>query len=373
MTPAEDSRYQEQPRPTHVQLLEMEVDTHYNFVQRLFRGWFPPQEPQSHPGHLVRRIDPDLYEVVPREFVAQAHRDQEELIQIKKFLKEMTEKHDKLGENCQALNSQLDKLRDTKAALDEKTGECSKIRERWQAAIGELSELKSSNCAFVVDDSEMTGNWKALQYTIKNFARLYFRRAIQPQKLSERQVELLQAVSPLYQEFLVNEAHVHVLFQSLVWEVISVALLQNPTMVWGKDISKATRKLLRYIKPSSTEDYHAWRAQTAQLIQVGNGTNDELKDYWEKTLHEFIVQFISDNVLRSDRNAEIIYRQVKGIVGKAINLAVIFNQSRCNYKIQVVDHGRIFNSSTMEYYDEQCDAANVDLMISPALLKREAG
>ncbi|KAI0973391.1 hypothetical protein F4678DRAFT_459524 [Xylaria arbuscula] len=370
MTPTEPSRHQEQPHPTHVQRLEMEVGIHYNFLQRLFREWFKPQEPQIHPGQIVHDVNPDSHEVVPKEFVAQACRDQEELIRANHFLEEITEKCDKLGEHCRALTSQLAKLRGTKEALDEKTDECREIRERWQAAIGELSDLKSSNCAFIVDDSEMTGNWKTLQYTIKNFARLYFRQTIQPQQLSEHQVELLLSISPRYQEFLANEAQVHLLFQSLVWKWIFVNFLKDPTMVWGVDVSKVTKKVFGYIKPRGPmENYHAWRAQTAQMIQGRNGTNDELKDCCEKELHRFIVQFLPENMLHSERNAEIIDRKVKGIIGKAIDLAVIFNQSRCDYRVRGVHHGHIFSSSTMEYYDEKCNAAKVDLMVSPALLK----
>ncbi|KAI0533440.1 hypothetical protein GGR58DRAFT_506363 [Xylaria digitata] len=272
--------------------------------------------PQINPNHVLVDINPNIQEVVPKDFVEKAYRNDA-------------------------------KLRDIKEAL-EKT----------------IEEFSKQN--FVVDDAEMTAKWKSLQYAIKNLARTYFCDLIPLEQLSHDQAARLERVSPLYQQILSTEGQVHLLFQSLIWKRITEEILWDSTIVWGERISAAFTTLLK-VRWNSTEDYHAWRAQTGEIIQGGIGVHDRYERHLKMKLYS-ISRFIPKKKLSNEKYATIFRHSVEEIIDKAIELAVISNQSWCAYHVKVVAHGNRFDPTTMEY-GEECDAPQVDLMISPALIK----
>lgn len=236
----------------------------------------------------------------------------------------------------------------------------------------------------MVDDAEMVSKWNQLQYAIKNFARTYLYNPISPKCLTQKQGALLESVSPLCKEFLSTEGQVHLLFQSLVWMYITERILMNPTKIWGKTFSGAFDTLLKIrhsklhpntyvpillnILIDSKEDYHSWRAQTGGIIQNARGTSNTMARDLKREMYSIIAQFIPKNALADKRHGDIIHRSVERIVDKAIEIAVIFNQSRCLYRLRRVVHRERFSPTAMEY-GEECDAPQVDLMISPGLLK----
>ncbi|KAI1423136.1 hypothetical protein F5Y12DRAFT_786236 [Xylaria sp. FL1777] len=346
----------------------MEVSRHYNFIRRWFGGWLGPQETlPTNPDHPLFKVDPNLYEVVAKDFVIRARQHYAELNYLEDALREKTEENEKLRELWQTSVSELAQLNDIKKALHEKTEECDSIRGHWQAAIGELSDLKSSKRTFMVDDAEMAAKWKRLQYVIKNLARSYMSQTIPLEKLSEDQEKLLNSVTPLYQDLLSTEGKAHLLFQSLVWMHITKRILRNPAVVWGQEFAAAVNAVTEYT-PNSVEDYHAWRAQTGEIIQNGRGVCRKQELHLKTRLYSMILNFIPEETLFSEKHTDIILRAAGGIIDKAIELAVIFNQSRCVYKTKGVVYKQRFSSTTMEY-DEECDEREVDLMISPALIK----
>ncbi|RWA13458.1 hypothetical protein EKO27_g1641 [Xylaria grammica] len=299
--------------------------------------WKRPQRMhQIDPNHTLAPIDPNTHQVVSNDFVASEHQTRT-------------------------------KLRDIKHALDKKTEECDEIREHLQAVVGELNDLKSSKQNFVVDDAEMTAKWKGLQYSIKNLSRAYLYNLIPLNQLTRDQVKLLESVSPLCQQILSTEGQVHLLFQSLIWTLIALDILQRPTTVWRENLSTAVRTVLE-VKWNSMEDRHAWRAQTGQIIQGAEGVYDGQKAYLKRGLRNIISQFIPREQLSNDTRELIFRRSTREIIDKAIELAVIFNQSRCEYSVEMVAHGERFESVLMEY-SEECEAPRVDLMVSPALIK----
>ncbi|KAI0906223.1 hypothetical protein F4823DRAFT_631753 [Ustulina deusta] len=343
----------------------MEAGRQYNPIYWI-RGWFGPQQaPQVNPDHQLVSFDPNFAEVVPKDFVTQARQNHAELCHIKDALDKKTKECDQFREHWQTSALKLAELRDIEKALNEKIEECDKIREHWQAAVGELSDLKSSKRTFMVDDAEMTAKWKKLQYAIKNLA-IYLCHAISLKQLTKDQEKSLESVTPLYRELLSTEGQVHLLFQSLVWIQITDRILRNPTVVWGANVSAAAKTVFQFgLNP--VEDYHAWRAQTAQIIQNGRGISNSQKKSLEITLCSTMAYFIPENTLSTEKQRVIVHRVVE-IIDKAIELAAIFNQSVCDYKIIGVAHGHCFSPTMMEYYDE-CEAPAVDLMISPALIK----
>ncbi|KAI8952992.1 hypothetical protein F4801DRAFT_576974 [Xylaria longipes] len=331
------TQHMEQPPLTHNQHLEMLLQRQYRFIQDHLRRWFwPPQAPGVNSNVQPVSIDSNAQVIVPRDFVAQAHRSGLE-------------------------------LRDLKKALDEKAAECDRIREHWQAAIGELSDLKSSKQIFMVDDAEMVSKWNQLQYGIKNLARTYLHDPISPKRLAQKQRALLKSVSPLYQEYLSAKGQVHLLFQSLLWMQITESILLKPTNVWGDNLSVAFDILLK-VGQKSKEDYHSWRAQTGGIIQDARGTDNQTERQLKSMIYSTIAPFILKETLSDERHGTIIHRSIERIVDKAIDIAVIFNQSRCVYRLRRVIHRERFSPRTMEF-DEECNAPQVDLMISPGLLK----
>lgn len=118
----------------------------------------------------------------------------------------------------------------------------------------------------------------------------------------------------------------------------------------------------------SLEDYCAWRASTGGIIQGGGGIDGKTERALKNRMHSKITEFIPETTMSNKKDAEIIVRALDGIVDKAIELAAIFNQSRCVYRLEQVTWKEEFSSEWMEY-GEECDALKVDLMISPALVK----
>ncbi|KAF2965472.1 hypothetical protein GQX73_g8076 [Xylaria multiplex] len=315
------------PPPHHDGLGEQ-----HNGIQRWYWPW---GRPQINPNYIFIDINPNTQEVVPKDFIEQAFRNDA-------------------------------KLRKIEEALKEKVQECDEIKEHWQAAVGELNDLKSSKQKFVVDDAEMTAKWKSLQYAIKNLARTYFCNLIPLDQLSHNKASFLRGGSPLYQQILSTEGQVHLLFQSLIWKYITEGILRNPTIVWGENLSAAFTTLLK-VGWNSAEDYHAWRAQTGEMIQCMKGVHDRQRRQLKRELRK-ISQFMPEDKLSNEKYAMIFRHSVEEIIDKAIELAIIFNQSWSAYEVEVVSYGKEFDSTMMEY-GEECNAPRVDLMVSPALIK----
>ncbi|KAI0420894.1 hypothetical protein F5X98DRAFT_371386 [Xylaria grammica] len=325
------------PSPSYTDLFRLGPRGQYSPFKAWHLPWnLPHRAHQIDPNHTLTPIDPNTQQVVSNDFVASAHQTHA-------------------------------KLRDIKNALDKKTEECDEIREHLQAVVGELNDLKSSKESFVVDDAEMTAKWKGLQYAIKNLSRTHLCNLVPLNQLTRNQVEVLGSVSPLYQQILSTEGQVHLLFQSLIWTVIARKILQRPTTVWGGDLFTAVRTVLN-VKWNSMEDRHAWRAQTGQIIQGAGGVSDRRKMYLIRELRNTICPFLPREQLSNDTRELIFRRSTREIIDKAIELAVIFNQSRCEYSVEMVAHGERFESVLMEY-NEECEAPRVDLMVSPALVK----
>ncbi|KAI0201631.1 hypothetical protein F4808DRAFT_469312 [Astrocystis sublimbata] len=320
-------------------------------MRELVRHWiWSWRAPTSIPCYEPTAIDPATEQVVPRDFVVQFDRDHEELLQAREAL---DEKDRALGEVTQALNQM--------------TEECDAIRGHWQAAIGELSDLKSSEQIFMVDDAEMKSIWNQLHYGIKNFARTYLRSTISARHLNWKQKQSFKSISLVYKDLFQAKENVHLLFQALIWKYIADNLLECPSTVWGNKVARAFETLLQ-LHQNSQEARHHWRAQTGCVIQNAKGTHDKTKRDCTDAISAMVKPFISSEKLSDKKHHDMIQRSVERIVEKAFEIAVIFNQSRCSYRLRKVAHKERFSPRSMEF-DEECEAAQVDLMVSPGLLK----
>ncbi|KAI0112376.1 hypothetical protein GGR51DRAFT_568512 [Nemania sp. FL0031] len=287
------------------------------------------------PESRLESINPNTEVVVPKEVLTEAHQNRIQLANI---------------EN----------------ALSKKIEECNKIREHWQALVGELSDLKSSKQVFVVDDVEMTAKWQQLQYSIRNFAKTYLRNVISPESLTGEQKHLLKLTGPFYREFLSTPGQMHLLFQSLMWLYVTETILVKPHVVWGKDTFAAVETLTKACSDRG-EDYQAWRAQTGEILQKQKGISGKTEVVLKEDLFHMMEQFIPREAIH-DEHVKIMYRSMGKIVDKAIELAVMFNQSRCIYRCKAVPIGWRFDPEIMDD-DEECSTPQVDLMVSPVLVK----
>ncbi|KAI1108353.1 hypothetical protein F5Y14DRAFT_457112 [Nemania sp. NC0429] len=269
------------------------------------------------------------------------------------------------GFTAQAVRTDAE-LHETKQALGQKIQECDAIKERLQAATEELGHLRTSKQFFRVSDTEVLAKFKQLQYKIENLAKTFLSGIITPEKLEEKK-ELLKSVSPLYREFLNTRGRAHLFFQSLIWRYISPKILEDSTMIWGRNVSHAVKTLLHF-QPNSVEEAHAWRAQTGEILQAGAGVSEEAKLSFRNTLHAQIVEFIPSQAM-SDRNqVEIVNRSLSSIIDKTFEIAAIKNQSRCRYRCGGLQSNRPFASWLTENVEE-CDAPQADLIISPVLVR----
>ncbi|TRX92408.1 hypothetical protein FHL15_006794 [Xylaria flabelliformis] len=345
-------RHTQQHLLSYIQHLEMQLAMKCRFIQDYLREWFWPFQTFEASRNLeLVGINTDTHEVVSKDFKVQSQAE----------------------------------LRDLRQALKEKNEECDRIRERWQAAIGELSDLKSSQQVFMVDDAEMISQWAQLHYSIKKLTTTYLYSHISLKRLTQEQAALLKSVNPMYQEFLSAKGQVHLFFQSLLWMYLTELIFLKPTMVWGSKLSAACDTLLEVrqskfpiatlfillllnVVTESKNDYHSWRAHTGSIIQDARGIDRQTVRHLKNRIHSTIVQFIVEETSSNEEHKQIIHRSVEQIVDKAIEIAVIFNRSRCAYRVRGVLHRERFSPRTMEY-DEECDAPQVDLMIFPGLLK----
>ncbi|KAI1278239.1 hypothetical protein F5Y07DRAFT_397795 [Xylaria sp. FL0933] len=364
----DSSQHQEQSSRGYVRRLETYIWQQSTFIQQILRGWLPGPATQTHPGHHPLSINPNFQEVVPKGVMAEVFQNRAELRRMNEDFAQKIEECDKLRARLQTSDEELTELRGIKGVLNKKIQECEQIKENWQAAVGELSDLKSSKFHFMVDDAEMIAKWKNLQYSIKNLARSYLCHVLPEEGLSSDQISLLKSVTPYCEVLLDAEGQVHLLFQALVWMKVTKYILWNPTMVWGQTVSEAAQEVFKH-GPDSLENYHAWRAETGQIIQEKSGVSETQKTSLKTDMYSMVVGFLPGAMPRTDRDATIIHRSVDAIIDKAIELAVVFNQSRCLYTVKEVTHRQVFESEMMEFYDEECCARKVDFMISPALTK----
>lgn len=302
-------------------------------LQLVFQ-WFSGQ------WETVRRqpkidFDPKTQEIVSKEFVKQADENYAMLYTMGQALKETAE-------------------------------QCDKIRQRWRAVSRELNDLKTSNQSLVVDDAEITAKWKQLQSEIKNLARTPFRGVTFPEGLTSKHEGVLASVDPPSRHFFETMEQTDILFECLLWDYIAATIFSPPTMVWGEEISEA----FDTFKANMDEKgYRIWRAQTAGLLQVKTssiGTEAEL--HMKSGLSSLTADCIPEEVFRNTEHADVIRRSVDGIVGQAIELAVIFNRSRCDYRLEPVADRKCFRPEHREHAGELA-AHHFDLMISPALVK----
>ncbi|KAI3324386.1 hypothetical protein HD806DRAFT_522176 [Xylariaceae sp. AK1471] len=307
--------------------------------------------------------DPRTHILMPRDLAIQTERDHAEL-EVKNHELEITNH----------------KLKCKTKDLEKKTEECDKLREHWQAAIEELSELKSTPQAFTVDDPTMMSKWKQLKYNIKNLAIVHLNNVVALDRLTKKDDDALAAVSRLYRAFLTTEGQTHYLFQAFVWKFISDKLLDRPAAVWRKKYASSTETLLRagqsecgavvlrhtllrliiVTTAQSMEEYHAWRAQTGEILYKERKFDDAeaIKRQLTLSIRPFI----------SEKDTFAVCQALEGIIDQARDIAVIFNRSRSDYQIKCTQQGQRFDDQTMEKLGQK-HMERVGMSISPALLK----
>ncbi|KAJ2988125.1 hypothetical protein NUW58_g3258 [Xylaria curta] len=259
-------------------------------------------------------------------------------------------------------------IKSLQKAVNEKTSAHDSVVSLWQKALQELEEAKSSKKPLAIDDDVMTSKWKQLQYIIKNLSSsyLYGLATGTANCLTPDDLQRYRVLMPMRPE-LFFETYFSYLSQILIWDFITTRILAVPMIVWGQTLADSARNLMetiRYGNSVSKSDFHAFRAQTGEIMHnatnVDRTTCDSLKTELKVQVQAFT----------SPENNEEVTRQLNTIIDKAVELAVIFNQSRCFYHLRVMSRGRkrLFDANTMDKIGNG-DSPYVYSVISPIFSK----
>ncbi|KAI1735231.1 hypothetical protein F4680DRAFT_470149 [Xylaria scruposa] len=279
--------------------------------------------------------------IVPQGFVTRAQEQKEEIKRLKKEINEMTDKYDS-------------------------------VVSHWQDALQELEETKSSKTSLTVDDDAMTSKWKQLQFVIKNLSTSFLHGLATSSinAVTDKDLGRYRRLMPMADIFPIENEYIY-LCQILIWDFITVRILSVPTIVWGRDVYDSTEKLFAIIRSCpdrdrvSASDFHAFRAHTGEIIKTATDVDltvcNSLKDELKVQLRPFT----------PPDNAKEVSRQLDNIIDKAVDLAIIFTQSRCYYYIKSnMDRGRehLFDPRIMDNIGDE-DGLHVHSIISPILFK----
>ncbi|KAI0188951.1 hypothetical protein EV127DRAFT_482193 [Xylaria flabelliformis] len=287
----------------------------------------------------LHNFDPQVHQVVPNSYVTRAERAQNTIKSLKKEINEKTNEHDS-------------------------------VVSLWQQALQELDEIKSSKKSLIVDDDAMTGKWKQLQFIIRNLSTSFLHR-ITPFSINSIADEILERYRRLMP--ITTKNKLNHLCQILIWDFITTRVLLEPITVWGQDISDPTMKLFAAIVKDwpngdkiSASDYHAFRAQTGEIINTATNVDVTICDNLKAELKAQLRPFTSPE------NAKEVSRQSDNIIDKAVDLAIIFLRARCFYYLEPTDRDSelLFDANTMDNVDgDEGEDSSVISIISPALLK----
>ncbi|KAI0858321.1 hypothetical protein F4860DRAFT_527288 [Xylaria cubensis] len=294
----------------------------------------------SHQHYELRDFDPRIHRVVFHSFAERAEEAQ-------------------------------NKIESLEEKLNKKTNEHDSVMSHWQDAIQELEEIKSSKKSLTVDDDTMTSKWKQLQFVTKNLSTtfLYGLATSSISAITEKDLKRYRQLMPMSYGSITENEHSY-LCQILIWDFITVKILTIPTIVWGQKVFDSTEKLFAIINSCpdrnrvSTSDFHAFRAQTGEIIKAATDVDLEVCDNLKAELRAQLQPFTSPE------NAQEVSRQLDNIIDKAVDLATIFTQSRCHYYIRTMDRRRkrLFDPKTMDNVGGK-DGSNVHSIISPMFFK----
>ncbi|KAI0439054.1 hypothetical protein F4803DRAFT_554474 [Xylaria telfairii] len=283
-------------------------------------------------------------QIVSRSFVADALEQKKEIQELKKEIQEL------------------------KKEINEKTNMHDSVLSLWQGALEELEDAKSSKRFLTVDDDAMTSEWKQLQFIIKSLSTsyLYGLSTSGISSLGPKELKRYRQLMPMPSEGPTENEYIH-LSQILIWEFITAKILTAPTVLWGRDISNLTERLFRIVKVGnrvSASDFHAFRAGVGEIMNAATDVDLTVHDNLKTQLRKEVWPFISPE------NVENVIRQLDTIVDKAVNLAIIFTQSRCHYHIRTMNRRckRLFDPNTMDNVGNQ-DSLRVYSIISPVFFK----
>ncbi|KAM0813537.1 hypothetical protein AB5N19_13532 [Seiridium cardinale] len=260
--------------------------------------------------------------------------------------------------------------------LDEKNDECNQVRTRWQKAVAELAQLKSAEKPFAVDDESVRSKWRSLDYAIRNLSTQAFKSHGSRPSLPQDVTDDFLSISRNYAFYLSSKDHVSLLFRAAIWLHVSEGILCAPFQIWGNDVGNSFTVMSNAMKdcrdktPNLETDYHAWRTATAKYLHQNHQVKQDVID----RMVEIICSRYSP--LATGHSHEGLEIALRSIGSAAVELALIFARSRANFFL--VTHDQIENGKTSckdnaEYMDVVKDVfgdGKIDLLVSPALIKR---
>ncbi|KAH8196099.1 hypothetical protein TruAng_009726 [Truncatella angustata] len=269
------------------------------------------------------------------------------------------------------------KLETLRKDLTEKEEECAQLLEAWQKAIEEAQALQPTDHKFTVDDDTVTSKFRSLHDDIRNLTSLHFSIKIF-RRVRARDHNHFVRICPTYATFLGDKYLAPYLFQAYIWHFLCKNLFGCPLRIFGTGAMDNVDQLRCLIDTSkhgdAKKDAQQLRAMNCQFLHKHRGIKGQLDDkLTEKLCREGFLGHVS--VLCHDE----IKKDLKTIMSKAIELAVIFVKSRSEFRCANV---RIGKNDTEIFYGFQAVKPwtqivsgnarhnDVKLIASPVLMKR---
>ncbi|KAI0467977.1 hypothetical protein F4859DRAFT_524797 [Xylaria cf. heliscus] len=263
-----------------------------------------------------------------------------------------------------------DKIQSLEKEINEKTVAYESVVSLWQDALEELDEVKSSKKSLTIDDDEMASKWKQLQFVARSLSTsyLYGLATSHISSVTAEDLDRYLQLMPASVECPDEGTHSY-LCQIQIWDFITTRILSVPTIIWGQEVFESTEKLFTVIagpdrNKISASDFHTFRAQTGEMIKNGTQVDVAVCDKLKTELKEQLRPFTPPE------NAQEVSRQLDVIIDKAVDLALVFTQSRCFYHVRPMDrrHKRLFDPKTMDNVGYQ-GSPYAHSVISPIFFK----
>ncbi|KAK7961950.1 uncharacterized protein PG986_002775 [Apiospora aurea] len=275
------------------------------------------------------------------------------------------------------------------ATIQEHEATIQALQQKWQQAETELEALKQQSSLKLsssedIDDKIILEGFKLLAARIKNMAKVYFSSGPLSKTANGDNKKLFDRIAFEWgNKYLKEPARKQYFIEAVIWHQLIDSFLGRPLAIWSRVMGENLRQLHQKIwVPSQVENlqsYHSLRVQLAEVFLQVHGRNGHYlgnrdtaaanKAELVNGLKEILKNYIYD-VQRCQQELRII-------VDKAVDLAYSMAMAKAQYDVRLsstlysdVYHGFTIEPASMRnFVVEDCEDEEVELVISPALLK----
>ncbi|KAI1157883.1 hypothetical protein F5B18DRAFT_643299 [Nemania serpens] len=249
-------------------------------------------------------------------------------------------------------------------ALDAKNKLCRTLEAK-------LAQLSPTQIVGLSDD-QVVARWNQLREQIRTLSLDYLNKPFSATSVTNEHKGEFEMISSHWKTYASTPNMTYYLFRALIWRY-AIRYFEVPCRAWGRDISK---KIAEVAEPLSRKvpdaEYQEWCIRTAVLI---GKTFPIDKDHIDEITTKLMKATLP---LAGDADPVALKAALRNVVAAIAELGAVFDQSRfvvlmSNEPGSALMHSFPFVENIMDMRAKLGSQGVVDLMITPGLLKKEAG